>query len=71
MYTSHTENLTPQQTAFEHLAACLSVVFELLPVFCHLQYCDKMGQYGKSKIGKKFYQKFAHLGAILSHIVVG
>ena len=31
--TSHTDHFTPQHTAFEHSAACLSVVFELLPGF--------------------------------------
>ena len=30
IYTSH---FTPQHTAFERSAACLSVVFELLPGF--------------------------------------
>ena len=33
IYTSHTYHFTPQQTAFEHLVASLSVVFELLPCF--------------------------------------
>ena len=33
IYTSHTDHFTPQHTAFEHSAACLSVVFELLPGF--------------------------------------
>ena len=33
IYTSHTGHFTPQHTAFEHLAAGLSVVFELLPGF--------------------------------------
>ena len=33
IYTSDTDHFTPQQTIFEHLAAWLSVVFELLPGF--------------------------------------
>ena len=33
IYTSHTDHFTPQQTAFLHSAACLLVVFELLPGF--------------------------------------
>ena len=33
IYTSHTDHFTPQHTAFERSAACLSVVFELLPDF--------------------------------------
>ena len=33
IYTSNTDHFTPQHTDFEHLAACLSVVFELLPGF--------------------------------------
>ena len=33
IYTSHTNHFTPLNTAFEHSAACLSVVFELLPGF--------------------------------------
>ena len=32
-YTSHRDHFTSQHTAFEHLAACLSVVFKLLPGF--------------------------------------
>ena len=32
-YTSHTDHFTPQHTALEHPAACLSVVFELPPGF--------------------------------------
>ena len=31
IYTSHTYHITPQQTAFGHLVARLSAVFELLP----------------------------------------
>ena len=31
--TSHTDHFTPQNTAFQQSAACLSVVFELLPGF--------------------------------------
>ena len=34
--TSHTDHFTPKHTAFEHSAACLSVVFELLPGFIPL-----------------------------------
>ena len=33
IYTSHTDHFTPQHTAFEHSATCLSVIFELLPGF--------------------------------------
>ena len=33
IYTYHTYHVTPQQTAFEHLIACLSVVVELLTDF--------------------------------------
>ena len=32
-FTFHTDHFTPQYTAFENLAACLSVVSELLPGF--------------------------------------
>ena len=31
IYTSHIDHLTPQHTAFEQSAACLSVFLELLP----------------------------------------
>ena len=31
IYTSHIAHFTPQHTAFEQLAACLSVFLELLP----------------------------------------
>ena len=31
--TAHTDHFTLQQTAFEHMAACLSVVFESLHGF--------------------------------------
>ena len=31
LYTSHIDHLTPQHTAFEPLAACLSVFLALLP----------------------------------------
>ena len=33
IYISHTDNSTPQHTAFEPSEVCLSVVFELLPGF--------------------------------------
>ena len=33
IYTSHRDHFTFQQTSFQHSAACLSVAFELLPVF--------------------------------------
>ena len=31
IYTSHTDQFTLKPAAFEYLAACLSVIFELLP----------------------------------------
>ena len=31
IYTFHTDHITPQHTAFEYSAACLSFVCELLP----------------------------------------
>ena len=36
IYTSQPDHFRPQHTAFEHSAACLSVVFELLPGFIPL-----------------------------------
>ena len=45
IYTSHTDYFTPQHTAFERSAACLSVVFELLPVFLRLKYCGILGEF--------------------------
>ena len=39
IYTSYIDHFMPQHTAFEQSAACLSVVFELLPGFFYcLQY---------------------------------
>ena len=44
VFTSHIDHFTPKHTAFEHSAACLSVVFELLPGYILLTYCGLLGE---------------------------
>ena len=45
IYTSHTYHVTPQQTAFELLVACLSVVLSYFLVLFGLQYCETLGEH--------------------------
>ena len=45
IYTSHTDHFTPKHTAFEHSAACLSVVFSYFLVLFRLQYCGILGEF--------------------------
>ena len=44
IYTFHTDHFTPHHTAFEHSAACLSVVLNYFLVLFRLHYCDTLGE---------------------------